>query len=363
LVRADLALIGFGNVARCFVSLLDERREWLVAHHGLECRIVAIATARHGAVWKADGLEARAAVERLKGGGSLPDLQVTHGASRLADSFDAIGRVARSTADLRIVVETTTLDIRAGQPAIDHVTHAMDGGCDVVTANKGPAAFAYDDLQRRAHGAGVSFLFEGAVMDGIPLFNLVRETLPAVRILGFRGVVNSTTNHILTALEDGEAFAPALARMQADGIAEADPSLDVDGWDAAAKAAALANVLMNARTTPHHVDRTGIGPSTAVRAVEAKRQGRRLRLVASAQRDGDEIRVVVRPVELPKEDLLAGLRGMANALVLQTDVLGEIAICQFEGGLTQTAYALFSDIMTVARRRQSPGGAQARRIP
>ena len=109
----------------------------------------------------------------------------------------------------------------------------------------------------------MSFLFEGAVMDGIPVFNLVRETMPAVRIEGFRGVVNSTTNHILTALEDGEEFAPALAHMQAEGIAEADPSLDVDGWDAAAKAAALANVLLDARITPRDVDRTGIGPDTA----------------------------------------------------------------------------------------------------
>jgi homoserine dehydrogenase len=362
-VRADLALIGFGNVARRFVALLAAKREWLLANHGLDCRVAAIATARHGAAWHPDGLDAPAAAHVVESGGSLAQLAQSDRTRRVADSFEAIARLASSPADLRIVIETTTLDIRAGRPAIDHVTTAIDAGCDVVTANKGPAAFAYEDLQRRAAAAAVSFLFEGAVMDGIPIFNLVRETLPAVEVLGFRGVVNSTTNHILSALEDGEALAPALARMQAEGIAEADASLDTDGWDAAAKAAALANVLMNARTTPHRVDRTGIGPESAMQAVDAKRRGRRLRLVASAERDRDSVAVTVRPVELPADDLLAGLRGMANALVLQTDVLGEVAICQLQGGLTQTAYALLTDIVTVVRRRQSLGAAQARRNP
>ena len=190
-------------------------------------------------------------------------------------------------------------------------------------------------------------------MDGVPVFNLVRETLPAVTILGFRGVVNSTTNHILTAVEDGEEFAPALARMQAAGIAEADPSLDVDGWDAAAKAAALANVLLDAECTPHDVDRTGLGPDTAARARAALAHGCRLRLVASARR-GE--RPIVRPVELPQDDLLAGLRGMANALIFETDLLGEVAITQLEGNLTLTAYALLSDLLTVIRRHRGPTG-------
>ncbi len=197
----------------------------------------------------------------------------------------------------------------------------------------------------------MSFLFEGAVMDGIPVFNLVRETLPVVDILGFRGVVNSTTNHILTALEDGDEFAPALARMQQLGIAEADPSLDVDGWDAAAKTAALANVLMDARTTPHAVRRTGLDSDSAAIARRAIGRGRRLRLVASAARAADgAIEATVAPTELPATDLLAGLRGQANALVLRTDLLGEIAICQLDGSLTQTAYALLSDIVTIRKR-------------
>ena len=224
---------------------------------------------------------------------------------------------------------------------------ALEAGCHVVTANKGPVAFAYQELSSIAARRGTSFLFEGAVMDGIPVFNLVRETMPAVRIEGFRGVVNSTTNHILTALEDGDEYAPALAHMQEEGIAEADASLDVDGWDAAAKAAALTNVFLDGRITPHDVDRIGIGPDTASWAREAKARGGRVRLVASARRGS---RPVVQPVELPQEDLLAGLRGMANALVLDTDTLGRVVICQLDGGLTHTAYALLSDLITIRKR-------------
>jgi homoserine dehydrogenase len=220
-------------------------------------------------------------------------------------------------------------------------------------------AFAYRRLQERAAHAGVSFLFEGTVMDGIPLFNMVRETMPAITVLGFRGVVNSTTNHILTALEDGDEFAPALARMQAEGIAEADASLDIDGWDAAAKTAALANVLMDADLTPHLVDRAGIGPQSARAAREAVRRGAKLRLVASASRNGrGRVVAAVRPTELPGDDLLSGLRGTANALILETDLLGQVAIHQLGGGLTMTAYALLSDLITIRRRVQPRGPSE-----
>ena len=348
-MRVDLALVGFGNVARRFVRLLDEQRDRLRSDHDLECRVVGIATRRLGAVFDASGLPATL-TDDLDAGAERS------GASRSAalggGALGLIDALARSGAEVPVVVETTTLSIEAGRPAIDHVEAALDAGCHVVTANKGPAAFAYDALDRRARAAGRSFLFEGAVMDGVPIFNLVRETLPAVEVRGFRGVVNSTTNHILTALEEGEGFAPALARMQALGIAEADPSLDVDGWDAAAKASALANVLMQAGVTPHDVTREGIGEATAERARAARRSGCHLKLVVSAARG--EV-PVVRPVELPAGDLLAGLRGTANALVLHTDLLGDIAVCQLGGDLTQTAYALLSDIVTVRRRlgRQS----------
>jgi homoserine dehydrogenase len=347
MMRIDLALVGFGNVGRRFARLLEEQRAELAARHDLDPRVIGIATRRHGAAFRAEGIDGTAAARLVETGGRLDGLHDSTAAPALSGAIDLIALAARSSAAARVIVETTTLDIDTGRPAIDHVAAALAAGCHVVTANKGPAAFAYDSLRSQADDAGLSFLFEGAVMDGIPVFNLVRETLPNVRILGFRGVVNSTTNHILTALEAGEAFEPALARMQAEGIAEADPSLDVDGWDAAAKAAALANALMGARITPHDVHRAGIGPASAAPAIAARSAGRRLRLVARCTRGQVP---VVEPMELPESDLLGSLQGTANALVLETDLLEEIAICQLGGGLVHTAYALLSDLVTVRRR-------------
>jgi homoserine dehydrogenase len=350
-MRADLALVGFGHVGQRFARLLAEQADTLRTAHDLEPRIVGIATRRHGSVYAAEGVDVEGALEcvtagrRLEGPGGAPSPR------------ELVPRLAAAASPLRILVETTTLVIEDGQPAIFHLEAAIDAGCHAITANKGPVAFAYRRLRDRASARGVSFLFEGTVMDGVPVFNLVRETMPAVRVLGFRGVVNSTTNHILTALEDGEAFGPALARMQAEGIAEADASLDLDGWDAAAKAAALANVLMDGELTPHLVARTGIGPATAARARDALRRGSRLRLVASAGRDrSGRVVAAVRAVELPPEDLLSRLRGTANALVLHTDLLGDVAIHQLGGGLTATACALLSDLITIRRRESVQRG-------
>ena len=323
MIEFHLIFVGYGNVAKRFESLLAEQT-------ALRARIVGVATRRHGC---------RYGTSIMKGS---------------TQSFlrDALKRSAAAAKARRlVVVETTTLDIENGEPAIGHVRTALAGGAHVITANKGPVAFAYRRLARAAEKAGRRFLFEGAVMDGVPIFNLVRETLPGVRVLGFSGVVNSTTNFILTAMEQGQRFEDALAEMQARGVAEADASLDIDGWDAAAKTAALANVLLDANITPKDVDRQGIGPATGPAARAALEAGRRLKLVVRAQRDGRRVTARVAPEELPAGDLLAGLEGQQNALILKTDMLEEFAIVQRSGSLTQTAYALLSDLARLARER------------
>ena len=353
----DLVLVGFGNVGRRFVRLLEERAEALHGQHHVAWRVVGIVTGRHGAARNMEGLDVDAALALVERGARLEELDrpgSLPGAPALpAESVAFIEQMTRSARSLdraarMVVVETTVLDVRAGQPATDHVHAGLRGGAHVITANKGPVAFAYAELQALAQEAGRRFLFEGAVMDGIPIFNLSARTMPAVNVLGFRGVVNSTTNYIITAMENGREFADALAEMQAAGIAEADASLDVDGWDAAAKAAAVANVLMGACLTPHEVERTGVGHLTGegVRAVVAR--GCRVKLVARGTRRDGRVRVSVAPEELPHGDLLAGLRDQQNALVLETDLLGELAIVQLGGGLTQTAYALLSDLVALS---------------
>jgi homoserine dehydrogenase len=364
----DLVLIGYGHVAKRFVALLAEQRTALARRHGLTTRVVGIATRRHGQAYGAGGLKPSvvSGFSRTVAAGRRQDGPPEGGHYVLSTNAFLRDALSKSRAAARqrrlVVIETTTLDIARGEPATSHIRAALTGGAHVVTANKGPVAFAYRTLARAAGRADRRFLFEGAVMDGVPVFNLVRETLPAVNVIGFRGVVNSTTNFIVTAMEQGQPFAAALAEMQARGIAEADASRDVDGWDAAAKTAALANVLLGASITPHAVDRQGITPHDGRRAIEARAAGRRLKLVARARREGRHVSARVRPEELPADDLLAGLEGQQNAIILETDLLEEIAVVQRGGSLTQTAYALLSDLITIARARpQSPRSARGRR--
>ncbi len=354
-VALDLIFVGFGNVGRRFARLLQERENLLARTYGLTWRVIGIATRTHGIAVNPAGLDLTQALTLVEGGASLSTLRGNTATRRHEALGSALELIESAThaADAeraQVVVETTVLDIARGQPAIDHVRKALRAGAHVITANKGPVAFAYRELEEFATALGRSFLFEGAVMDGVPIFNLARETLPAVTVLGFRGIINSTTNHILTQMEQGRAFGEALADMQAAGIAEADASLDVDGWDAAAKTAALLNVLMKAETTPPEVERTGIAALTPEMLQDAMRAGQRLRLIASGERREGKPFGRVAPERLPERHMLAGLTGMQNALVLQTDLLGEICITQLDGGLTQTAYALLSDLVAVRRR-------------
>jgi homoserine dehydrogenase len=345
-----LVLVGFGNVARRFVRLLEECAERL----DFTWRITGIATRHHGSVVNVKGIEAERALAKVESSLSLDRLDDQ---PRERSGIDIIreltDRLGDECSDGRVVVvETTVLDIDRGDPATAHVRASLEGLAHVVTANKGPVAFAYDELEALADSVDRVFFFEGAVMDGVPVFNLVRETMPAVSIDAFRGVINTTCNYVLSQLERGVSAADAVREMQARGIAEADPSLDIDGWDAAAKTAALVNVLMGAGITPHAVARTGIRDVSARDVTEATTRGRRIRLVASAAIHGGKLEARVEPEVLDLNDPLATLGGLENALYLRTDLLGEVGIVQRSSSVTQTAYALVSDLSRISRRLQ-----------
>jgi len=361
MVYLDLLLVGFGHVGQRFARLLQEKSVALRRDYGLSWRVVGIATRHHGSAYDARGLDLVKALKLREAGTALDALTGAESGRMLAPGASGLELIRHATGESKarhlehlVLVETTLLDIERGQPAIDHVTAALRGGAHVVTANKGPVAFACRELQSIAELAHRAFLFESAVMDGIPVFNLVRETLPVAEITGFRGVVNATTNYILTAMESGRTFDEALREMQQAGIAESDPSFDVDGWDAAAKAAALMNVLLHGAATPRTIDRSGIRDVTREAAQAAVSRGKRLRLVARASGRGAAAAGRVAVEELDAADPLANLGGMQNLLVLQTDVLGDVGMLQLDGGLIQTAYGLLSDLVTIAKRVGDP---------
>src|SRR5688500_6497863 len=346
--ESSLVLIGFGTVARRFIRLLGETADRL----DFTWKVVGIATRHHGSVVDPEGVDTHRALQLIDAKQSLDRLQPS---PRQRSGIDVIRQVADlcedEAADGRLVcVETTVLDIDRGEPALSHVRAALEAQAHVITANKGPAAFAYHKVEALADSVDRMFFFEGAVMDGVPVFNLVRETMPAITIEGFRGVINTTCNFILSELERGIDFDRALADMQARGIAEADPTLDIEGWDAAAKTAALVNVLMGSVITPHHVARTGIRDVTGLDVREAVGRNKRVRLVASASRQGGKVKARVEPELLDHQDPLANLVDLNNALYLTTDLLGEVGIVQRGGSLTQTAYALLSDLSRISQR-------------
>jgi len=338
-MHLDLLLVGLGNVGRRFAQLLGERRDRLERDYQLTTRIIGIASGRHGGIFDPAGVD-------------LSQALAAAGIGPLRGGLELIAAAAGSPAGApRVVIETSPLNIEDARPAIDHVRLALLSRIHVVSANKGPVALAYRELHALADRMGVQYLFEGSVMDGVPIFNLVRETMPAVDVTGFRGVINSTTNYIITMLEDGGELGPALAEMQRRGIAEADASLDVDGWDAAAKTAALVNVLMDGGIVPRDVERSGISGLTGAAVRDALSRGKRIRLVAAASREGGRVRARVAPEELPADDPLSLLRGISNSLFIETDLLGRVGVTQLDGGLTQTAYALLSDLVTIGRAR------------
>lgn len=334
-----LAFIGFGNVARAFARMLEERQSQLASEYGLRWKTTAIATANHGCITSTAGinlLEATACVER---GGNLAELPQ----SIIAP--DPIAVIENCSAD--ILFETTPLNTDDGEPAVDYIRRALARGLHVVTANKGPIAFKYAELRSLAAEHGVSFRFEGTVMDGTPVFNLAEYCLPGVRVLGFSGVLNSTTNLILTGMESGRSFEESLAEAQRRGIAEANADYDIDGWDAAVKAVALANVLMNAGLHPVDVVRKGIREVTVEDLEEAAASRMAVRLVARGERSGDVVKLRVKPERVPLSSPLGSVRGTSNVLALETDLMGEIAIVENDPGIEQTAYALLSDMIRI----------------
>lgn len=334
--KLRLAFVGFGHVGRRFAQLLPGPFGRALRAAGVTPVVTGIATARHGIAIDGKGLSLRRALT----GRSLASLH------RGAPAASIAAFIARVPAD--VLIEITPLDPRTGEPATSHVAAALGRGLHVVTANKGPVAFALRRLRLKAARAGRSFLHEGAVMDGFPIFNLTERCLPGLKVTGFRGVLNATTTRILGRMEDGIAFDVALGEVQAAGVAEADPRNDIDGWDAAVKACAIANALMGADRRPVDVTREGIASVVPAAVKAARARGQRIRLVARGRRQGARVVLEVRPETLAASDLLAV--DADGVLILETDLMGDIGLAEGPGGVDQTAYALLSDLLEIIRR-------------
>jgi homoserine dehydrogenase len=332
----NLCLLGFGNVGRALARLLVEKSDELREEFGIRWRVTGVASRRLGWLCAPEGY----AEEELIAG------EIAQRAE--TEPRDVRGWLAAARAD--VLFETTSLEPLTGRAAVEHCRAALEAGAHVVTANKGAVVHGFEELKRLAAARKRRFLFEAAVADCLPVFSLFRECLPAARLLGFTALLNSTTTVVLEELERGRAFEEGVARAQSLGVAETDPSYDLDGWDAAVKVCALANVLMNASLRLEEIGREGVRGIDPRAAREAKEAGRPFRLLARADSLADgKVRASVRPAQIAPDDPLANLHGTSLSLNFRLDVLEGLTVTARSPNLKSTAYGLLADFVNAAR--------------
>ena len=332
-----LVLVGFGNVGQAFAQLLLEKQAELAEKYGMRCQVNGIMTGRHGAAINPDGIDLEEALRIVREGGQLKQLDASD------FSGDTLDFIQQSPGD--VMVETTSVNPRSGQPALEHMRAALSKGMHAITANKGPVVYGFQELTALASGKGRKFLFESAVMDGAPIFSLFRQPLAGARLLGFSGILNSCTNLLLERMEAGETLEQAIAYGASIGITETDPSNDVDGWDASIKVAALSTVLMGHPLTPLEVDRTGIRGITLEMIAEAKEAGQRWKLVCSLERKGEAFVASVRPETVGPDSPLFSVGGTSSFVVFKLDVLPGLGVLESDPSPKTTAFGLLADLI------------------
>jgi homoserine dehydrogenase len=333
-----LALIGFGTVGQGLAEILRDKGALLAAEHNFNAEIVAVVTQNRGTLYHPDGLDIPSLLTAIQKGhlNHYPDIP------DLTRDWDALTIIRECNAD--VMVESSHTNLQTAQPALDYCYAAFDSGKHVVLANKGPVAVAYHDLKERARQAGKRLLFEGTVMAGTPSIRLAMEALAGCTIREARGILNGTTNYILTQMENGMSYADALAGAQRLGYAEADPSGDVDGWDAAGKVIILAAALFNKKLTFADMSVTGICGISAADVTAAKAAGEKWKLIAQVTPEEGS----VAPARVPLNNPLAAVSGATNAITFSTDLLGDVTLVGAGAGRLQTGFALLSDLIHIA---------------
>jgi homoserine dehydrogenase len=335
-----LAMLGFGNAGQALARLLLQKQAEL-AGQNLTYAVTGIFTGRHGAAIDPRGLNLTAALESMANGSGL------NGLSTGPAPASALDFIRRCPAE--VLFENTPVNYMTGQPAVDHLRTALELGMHAITANKGPVVHAYRELSELASRQERKFYFESAVMDGAPVFSLFRTALPAARLLSLRGILNSTTNLILNRMEQGEAFEQAVAYAQSIGLAETDPSGDIDGWDAAVKVAALVTVLMGVPLKPAEVERQGIRAISPEQIRQAARQDQRWKLVCSARREEGRLVARVAPELVSPGSPFYAVDGSSSMVQFETDVLGLLSVTENNPGPQTTAYGLLADFLNAVK--------------
>lgn len=340
--QSRLALLGFGNVGRALARLLQRKETELKEKYDITFSVTGIATGRHGSAIHPNGLDLEKALALVESDQSLS--LITRYPTPNSLEF-----IRNCSAD--VLFENSPVNHHNGEPAVTYLRTALELGMHAITANKGPVVHAYRELTELAGKMKRKFYFESTVMDGAPIFSLFRSALPAAQLSSLRGILNSTTNLILGRMENGESFEEAIQYCQQIGLAETDPSGDVDGWDAAIKVAALVTVLMGVPLKPQEVDRTGMRGITAKMVAEAKAQGKRWKLVCTAERDGNTVKGRVAPELVSPSSPLYSVEGSSSIVEFHTDTLSSLSIVEGNPGPETTAYGLLADFINAVKNQ------------
>lgn len=329
-----ICFLGFGNVGRALARLFVSKSAELRERYGIEWEIVGVATRRMG--WRASG-EALDATRLLNGSdetATVPGI----------DEWLALAKPD-------VVFETTSLNPETGQPAIEYLRKSLKAGAHAITANKAPIVYAYDELNEIAIAQDRRLMFEATVLDSAPVFSLFRETLPAVKVRAFSGAFNSTTNVIIETMEAGRSFEEGVKTAQELGVAETDPSHDVDGWDSIMKVCAIARVILRAPLLPANVKREGIRGLSPATLQAARAEGKPYKLLSRATVNPDgSVTASVRPEQIAATDPL-GVRGTSLAIHFELDMMPGLTIVSHRPNLQSTAYGLLADFVNTDRSR------------
>lgn len=331
----NLAILGYGNTGRAFGKLLTEKMPEIMKKYDTKVNVTAIATKTKGT------LVCREGIDLVKIEGDLAER------GKFTDGMTKSALEVAESAEYDVLIELTPLEIFSGQPATDHVKAALRRGKHAITANKGPIAWAFRELRDMARENDCLFFYETTVMDGTPVFNLIDYALKMCNVTEIKGILNSTTNFILEELAKGIPYDDIIEEGKRRGFVEADPAVDVEGWDSAAKVTALMNVLMDAGLTPREIDRKGIEDITPDMILDAKKRGKAIRLLCGGKIENGQAKGYVKPEEVDQNDLLAAITGTTSVVSVTTDLMGTVSIVEHDPEIEQTAYGVLSDTLRV----------------
>lgn len=337
-MKHKIALIGFGTVGQGLTEILKKKQTALKEKYNYEFDIVAVTDLRWGTAYQPDGLDLQYLLDTARGKQKF---------SQHTRDWDAATLIKESNAT--VVCELAFTDLKTGEPAISHCKAAFASGKHVVTSNKGPAALAYREMKDLAEKNGIQFLIEGTVMSGTPVLNLAEGPLAGCEISAARGILNGTTNYILTQMEAGMDYDSVLKKAQELGYAEADPTGDVEGHDARGKVTILANIVMGAELSIDDVACKGITQITSADIERAKSQGSRWKLIGSVEKKDGKVIASVAPEMVELTHPLAGVMGATNAITFTTDLLGDVTIVGPGAGRAETGYSILTDLLRIHR--------------